>query len=145
MPGRLVLALLCATLSFGQKYNGPQPEKPDLPYLVHADNLVATEAGEARQETRKDEILYVIEGPSSPAATPLASPTFLLRAEQLVPDKLEIYRLESKNGRREILFQRKKKQTARPILRNVTRIGDNLYKIEVEQALDNGEYSITPS
>lgn len=145
MPGRLTLAFLCAAALFGQKYNGPQPEKPDLPYLVHADSLVATEAGEAKQENRKDEVLYVIDGPTSPAATPLASPTFLIRAEQLVPDKLEIYKLESKNGRREILFQRKKKQTARPIHTNVTHVGDNLYKIDVEQALDNGEYSITPS
>src|SRR2546422_7257242 len=67
MPGRLTLALLFATALFGQKYNGPQPEKPDLPYLVHADNLVATEAGEAKQETRKNDILYVIDGATSPA------------------------------------------------------------------------------
>lgn len=145
MPGRLILAILFTTALFGQKYNGPQPEKPDLPYLVHADNLVATEAGEAKQETRKDEVLYVINGATSSATTPLASPIFLIRAEQLVPDKLEIYKLESKNGRREVLFQRKKKQTARPIHRNVTRIGDNLYRIEVQQGLENGEYSITPS
>jgi hypothetical protein len=145
MYARFILALVCAAALFGQKYNGPQPEKPDLPYLIHADNLVATEAGEAKQETRRDEILYVIEGPTSPASTPLASPTFLIRAEQLVPDKLEIYKLESKNGRREVLFQHKKKQTAKPIHRNVTRVGDNLYKIDVEQALENGEYSITPS
>ena len=145
MSRQLTLTLLCATALFGQKYNGPQPEKPDLPYLVHADNLVATEAGEAKQETRKDEILYVIDGATSPAATPLASPMFLIRSEQLVPDKLEIYKLESKNGRREVLFQRKKKQTARPIHRNVTRLGENLYRIDVEEALENGEYSITPS
>src|SRR5678815_489849 len=131
MPGRLTIAFLFAAALFGQKYNGPQPEKADLPYLVHADNLVATEAGEAKQETRKDEILYVIDGATSPAATPLASPIFLIRAEQLVPDKLEIYKLESKNGRREVLFQRKKKQTARPIRQSVKRIGDNLYKVEV--------------
>jgi len=128
-----------------QKYSGPRPAKSDVAYLVHADNLVATEAGEAKQETRKDEILYVIDGATSPVATPLASPIFLIRAEQLVPEKLEIYRLESKNGRREVLFQRKKKPAARPIHRNVTRVGDNLYKIDVEQALENGEYSISPS
>jgi len=105
----------------------------------------ATEAGEAKQETRKNEILYVIDGATSPAATPLASPIFLIRADQLVPDKLEIYKLESKNGRREVLFERKKKQTARPIHRNVTRVGDNLYRIDVGQTLENGEYSITPN
>lgn len=145
MTVRLTLALLFASALFAQKYNGPQPERPDLPYLVHADNLVATEAGEAKQENRKDEILYVVDGATSPASTPLASPVFLIRADQLVPEKLEIYKLESKNGRREIVFQRKKKQLARPIHRNVTRLGDNLYRIDVEEGLENGEYSITPS
>jgi hypothetical protein len=116
----------------------PQPEKPDLPYLLHADNLVATEAGEAKQETRKDEILYVIDGATSPVSTPLASPIFLMRAEQLVPEKLEIYKMESKNGRREVLFQRKKKQTARPIHRNVTKLADNLYRIDVGRVWKTG-------
>jgi hypothetical protein len=145
MSARFTVAFIFATALLGQKYTGPQPEKADLPYLIHADNLVATEAGEAKQENRKDEVLYVIAGATSAAATPLASPVFLMRADQIVPDKLEIYKLESKNGRREVLFQRKKKQTARPIRRNVTRVGEDLYKLEVEEALENGEYSITPS
>jgi hypothetical protein len=137
--------LLCVALLPAQKYTGPQPEKTDLPYLVHADSLVPTEVSEAKEETRKDEILYVVEGATSPVATPLASPAFIIRTEQLAPDKLEIYKLESKNGRREILFSRKKKQTARPVRCTVSRLGDNLYKLEVDQSLENGEYSITPS
>ncbi|HUJ21345.1 MAG TPA: hypothetical protein VLX58_07490 [Bryobacteraceae bacterium] len=141
---RLALTFFCAGLLLAQKYNGPQPEKPDLPYIVHADNLVPTEVNEAKEESRKDEITYVIEGATSPAATPLASPVFLIRAEQLVPEKLEIYRLEVKNGRREVLFSKKKKQTARPVRCNVSRVGDNLYKLEVDEGLPNGEYSITP-
>jgi hypothetical protein len=139
------LWLICAAAMCGQKYTGPQPEKPDLPYLLHADTLVATEPGEAKQENRKDEVLYVIDGATAAAATPLASPIFLIRSENIPADKLEIYKLESKNGHREVLFQRKKKQTARPIRRNVTRLGDDLYKIEVDETLSNGEYSITPS
>jgi hypothetical protein len=146
MLPRIICALLAlAFVSSGQKYTGPQPPKPDLPYLVHADNLVATEPAEAKEEDRKDEILYTISGATSPAATPLSSPVFLIRAEQIAPDKLEIYKLESKNGRREILFQRKKKQVARPIRCTVNRLGENLYKLEVDESLANGEYSITPS
>jgi len=34
--------------SAADKYNGPRPPKPDLPYLVHADHLIPTEAGQAR-------------------------------------------------------------------------------------------------
>lgn len=136
--------LVCCGALLGQKYKGPQPEKPDLPYLVHADNLVATEANEAKEQDRKDELLYFIEGATSPAATPLTSPVFLIRIDQLVPESLEIYKLESKNGRREIVFSKKKKQTARPVRSSVSQVEDKLYKLEVEDALDKGEYSITP-
>jgi len=139
------LLLLCSLAARAQKYAGPQPEKPDMPYLVHADTLVPTEATEAKEENRKDEILYTIAGATSPAATPLSSPAFLIRTEQLAPDKLEIYKLESRNGRREILFSHKKKQIARPFRLSIKRVGDNLYRLEVDESLENGEYSITPN
>jgi len=141
----LLLVLISVVVLLGQKYTGAQPEKSDLPYLIHADNLVPTEATEAKEETRKDETLFVIEGASSSVATPLASPAFLVRPDQLAPDKLEIYKLESKNGRREILFSRKKKQLARPVQCTVSRVGENLFKLEVDQSLEKGEYSITPN
>jgi len=140
-----LIVFVSAMLLLGQKYTGPQPEKADLPYLIHADDLVPTEATEAKEETRKDETLFVIEGASSSVATPLASPAFLIRADQLAPDKLEIYKLESKNGRREILFTRKKKQMAKPIRCTVNRVGEDLFRLEVDESLGKGEYSITPS
>ena len=145
MLRRCLFTIVCATALLAQKYSGPQPEKPDLPYLVHADNLVATEASEAKEESRKDEIVYAINGATSPAATPLSSPVFIIRAEQLAPDKLEIYKLAVKNGRREVLFSRKKKQTAKAVRATVSPLGDNLYKLEVDESLEKGEYSITPS
>ena len=141
----LVLVFVAAMVLSGQKYTGPQPEKADLPYLIHADVLVPTEATEAKEENRKDDIIYVVEGATSSAATPLASPAFLIRADQRVADKLEVYRLEPKNGRREILFSHKKKQVARPVRCTASRVGDDLYKLEVDESLGTGEYSITPS
>ncbi|MBZ5594018.1 MAG: hypothetical protein LAP39_17395 [Acidobacteriia bacterium] len=140
-----LLLFVSAIVLLGQKYTGPQPEKADLPYLIHADALVPTEATEAKEENRKDEVIYVIEGASSSVATPLASPAFLIRAGQLAADKLEIYKLEAKNGRREILFSRKKKQMARAIRCTASRVGDDLFKLEVDESLGNGEYSITPN
>jgi hypothetical protein len=116
---------------------------PDLPYLKHADNLVATEAVEAKEETRKDDTIYTFDGAASPARTPLAEPIFLFVSAKIVPDKLQLYKLESKNGHREILFHRKK--AANPIRMEVTRLtGDNLYKLEVEEELMPGEYSLSP-
>ena len=138
------MLLIGSMALFGQKYKGPQPEKADLPYLVHADNLVATEPGEAKEENRKDDVVAAIPGATSPAGTPLSSPIFLIRADKLNPDQLEIYKLESRNGRREVVLSHRKKPVARPVITTITKVGDDLYKLEVNQGLANGEYSITP-
>ena len=141
----LSLLFVLSIAGLAQKYSGPRPPKADVPYLKHAENLVSTEVAEAKEENRKDDILYVVEGANSTARTPLASPVFLFQSDKMVPDKLQLYKLESKNGRREILFSRKKKQTAVPIRVEVTRLSsDNIYKLEVNESLENGEYSLTP-
>ena len=144
---RRVLPLLFAAAAalFAQKYDGPRPAKPDIPYLKHADSLLATEVADATEEHRKDDILYVVAGPSSSVKTPLASPILLFQSDKIQPEKLQLFRLETKNGRREILFSHKKKQTAMPIRTDVTKISnDNLYRIEVNGSLDKGEYSLSP-
>jgi hypothetical protein len=137
-----LLFALCATAA-AQKYSGPFPAKPDVPYLKHADSLVATEATEAKEEKgKKDEITYVVAGAASSARTPLASPIFLLQTEKLTAASLALYRLETKNGRREIMFAPKKQPKA--IRMEATRIADRLFRLEVEESLEPGEYSITP-
>lgn len=141
----LPILLLCAGPLLAQKYTGPRPPKPDFPYLMHADNLVPTEAAEATQEEHKNEVTYVIPGANSSARTPLASPIFLMQAEEIQADHLQLYKLQSKGGQREVLFTRKKKIVARPIRLNVTRLDDNLYKLEVDEILENGEYSLSPT
>jgi len=146
MCSRLALGVLfCASMLPAQKYDGPRPPKADVPYLLHANELVATEAGQAKEQNRKDEITYVIEGANSSAKTPLASPIFLLEAEQLAPDKIELYRLEARNGQRQVMFSRKKKDNNRPLRLSVAKVADRLYRLEVEESLENGEYSLTPS
>ena len=141
----LPIVLLCAWPLLAQKYSGPRPAKPDLPYLMHADNLIPTESGEAKQEDRKNEVTYAIPGANSPARTPLASPAFLILTDQLQADKLQLFKLQSKGGQREVLIRRKNKLVAHPIRLNVTRLDDNLYKIEVDEILENGEYSLSPA
>jgi hypothetical protein len=139
----LFFAVACTV--YGQKYNGPRPPKPDIPYLKHADSLLSTEVAEAKEEKRKDDILYVVAGANSSARTPLASPIFLFQSEKILPDKLQLYKLDTKNGRRELLMSPKKRQGAMPIRIQITRLGsDNLYQIEVEESLENGEYSLSP-
>jgi hypothetical protein len=145
MLRQTILLLMCSASLFGQKYTGPQPEKTDLVYLVHADNLVATEAGDAKEEKRKDDVVAVVPGATSPAATPLASPIFLIRADKINAEALEIYKMEVKNGHREVVLSHKNKAVTKPVIPSVTKVGDDLYKVEVNQELPNGEYSITPT
>jgi hypothetical protein len=64
--------------------------------------------------------------------------------EEIQADRMQLYKMQSKGGRREMLFARRTKVVARPIRLNVTRLEDNLYKLEVDDILENGEYTLTP-
>jgi hypothetical protein len=138
----LLLALAVVLTATAQKYAGPRPLKADLPYLKHAENLVPTEAVEAKEEKKKDDTLYIVDGASSSAKTPLASPIFLLQAAKLIPERLQLFKLDSRNGRREILFS--PKHPPKAIRVDVTRLALDLYQIEVNESLDPGEYSLSP-
>ena len=53
---RRTLLLMSAVMlwAFTQKYTGPRPEKPDLPYIKHADHLIATEPVTAKEERQEE-------------------------------------------------------------------------------------------
>src|ERR1035441_11125523 len=81
MPSRVLwLGLAAVFAATAQKYDGPRPPKPDVPYLKHGGDLIPTEAVMAKQEKKKDDTTYAIEGANSTAKTPLASPIFLMQA-----------------------------------------------------------------
>ena len=141
----LAFAFAAAFAASAQTYTGPEPPKPDLPYLKHAETLLPVEATEAKEEKgkgKKDEIIYAIPGPDSPARTPLASPIFLFKSEKLEPGKLQLYKPESRNGRRELLAG--PKRPLKPIRLDVTRLSGSLYRIEVNESLEKGEYCLSP-
>jgi hypothetical protein len=140
---RQVLALLLiAMAASAQKYVGPPPAKPDLPYIQHATSLLATEAVEPKELKTKDDTTYTIDGENSSAKTPLALPNFIIKADKLNPESLHMYRHESRDGHRELRESAKK--TADPIHVQVTKLSqDNLYKLDVYNGLDAGEYALT--
>ena len=49
-----------------------------------------------------------------------------------------------KNGQREVVTSHKGKAIAHPRRINVNPLGGGLFKIEVDEHLDNGEYGLTP-
>ena len=136
-------ALAAAAAFAADRYDGPRPPKPDVLYLMHADNLIPTEVTEAKQEGKKDDPLYAIPGAASTARTPLAEPIFLLQSDLVDPERLELYKLDVKNGRREVTIG--KKRRAKTLHLSVTKLDGRLYKVEVDETLDDGEYSISPS
>jgi hypothetical protein len=137
----LVSVAVCAALA--QKYDGPRPPKPDLPYLKHGSTLVPTEAVTAKEEKKKEDTNYVIDGANSTAKTPLASPILLMQAASVQPDKLQLFKVDIKSGHREIFFGAKKRPPAIRIV--VTKLStDGVWKIEVDESLEPGEYILTP-
>jgi hypothetical protein len=143
----LCLLLLSVTwLCSDEKYNGPIPPKPDLPYLLQAKKLIDVEIGQAREERRKDETVYIISGPASSARTPLPEPIFIIDARQLAVQQIQLYRLDVKDGNREASLPGKAgKGSAQPLHLRVTPIGERLYKIEASEMLDAGEYALAPT
>ncbi|HLJ51624.1 MAG TPA: hypothetical protein VKU01_36710 [Bryobacteraceae bacterium] len=142
----LYVFLAAAALLIAADYTGPRPPKPDIPYLLHADHLVETEVGVAQSEQKKNDVNYTIAGASSPAKTPLAEPIFIMESKQISPDQLELYRLDTKGGRREVMISQKRHRgNAGPFHLIVSRLGGALYRIEADEPLENGEYSLSPN
>lgn len=140
---RRILPLLLAALAAAnaQKYTGPAPPKSDLPYIQHATNLIATEPVEAKEHKSGTDTLWTIDGANSPSKTPLALPIFVIKANKLNPSNLQMFRLESRDGHREVTASAKK--SAEPIHVQVTRLsGDALYQLDVYNSLDAGEYAL---
>ncbi|MEI9971573.1 MAG: hypothetical protein WDO73_05645 [Ignavibacteriota bacterium] len=138
------VALALATVALAQKYDGPVPAKPDLPYLKHGDTLIPTEAVEAKEEKKKDTTVYSITPANSPVKTPLASPILLMKSDKLAARNLQLFKFEVKNGHRELAFTAK--HPAQPIRIVVTKLSsDGVWRIEVDESLEPGEYSLSPS
>jgi hypothetical protein len=143
----LAAALLMAPSALAQrnKYDGPRPEKEDLPYLLHARTLVETEAGEAQMAKEKNATVYTVAGATSNARTPVPEPIFLLRAAKLNPDRLSLYKMTVEKGARVIRFpERPGKNTPKPVFLMVTALDKGLFRIEVNEPIENGEYCLTP-
>jgi hypothetical protein len=141
----VVLACISWTLAAAEKYTGPPLPKTDVLYLLHANTLTETETGQAREESKKDSTTYIIAGASSPAKTPLAEPIFVIDARNVAPDRMELYKLDVRNGNREVSMSTKRKGGSKPLHLMVTKLSEHIYKVEADEPLEDGEYAISPS
>lgn len=149
MAHHSAIALLAAVLislpaAAQQRYTGGPPPKKNVPFLVQADNLIETEIQKATEQTKKNDTTYTIPGDKSTSRTPLASPMLIIDTDGLDAAKLQLFRLEVKNGHREITFKKKGKGSAMPLNIEVAKVRGNLFQIRVLDSLDPGEYSLSP-
>ena len=145
---RLGFLLLLAAALTAQVAPKAIPPKADLPYLQLAEDLIPTESVETQQEAKekgsKNEVTtYWVAGEHAPAKTPLASPIFIIKQANLALETLSVYPFEIKTGRREISFSRKKQVTGFTI--TVTKLHEDIYRLEVNESLPAGEYAMTPT
>ena len=143
----VLLALAALPAAAQKKYTGPRPPSPDAPFLIHAGKLLPVETGEARESQGKNETNYTVNGSSSPTKTPIPEPVFLFQSDKINPERLSLYRMEAKGGQRTLSLPtdpRRRKDNARPIFILVTPLENRLFKVEVNEPLDNGEYCLSP-
>ena len=136
--------LFVTLLGARQDYSGPRPPQKDTVYLVHADQLVATEVGIATKQAMGDNVTYIVPGERSTVRTPLASPTLVIEAGNLNADKLRLFRLDVRNGHREMRFDYKGRGGAMPLRADIANVADGLYRIDVVDSLADGEYALSP-
>ena len=122
----------------------PNPPKTDIPYLIHGSDIRELEQVDAMEETTKNQLRYWIAGPAAAIRTPLAAPEFLFDSQQIDPRDLSLFGFEVKNGRRELLFRKKKKVVAEPYFLNLEGVAGRLIRIRINASLAPGEYGITP-
>jgi hypothetical protein len=135
--------MLPVLLLMAQSYSGPPPAKADVPYLLHAGNLVQTEITEAKETKSGDTSVFSLPGANSPVKTPLASPILIILASKILPDQLQVFALASHEGRREITFSRRNPPQTYTL--TVKPLKGNQYRLEVNESLPVGEYALTPT
>ncbi len=146
LTATLVIALaLPATAQ--KKYTGPRPPKPDVPFLQHGRQLIEVEKSEARENQGKSDVNYSVPGASSPTKTPVPEPIFLFESDKINPERLSLFRMEMKGGERTLSLPadpKRRRDKDRPIFILVTPVENRLFKVEVNEALENGEYCLSP-
>jgi hypothetical protein len=135
--------LLALALNAQTKYNGPRPEKKDVPYLIHASTLVQTEIARPVPKEDGGVTTWSIPGESALAKTPLALPALVIDASAISPAKLQLYQFQLKGAHRELTLQKNGAGETQPVPITISNLSGTLYRIEVVNEVENGEYGLT--
>ena len=146
---RLAVVLILSALNLpGQadrnRLGLPNPAKPDIPYIIHGSDIRELEQVEAKEEIAKNQLRYWIPGTAAQIRTPLAAPEFLFNSQEIDPRDLSLFGFEVNNGRRELLYRKKKKVVAEPYFLNLEGVEGRVVRIRINASLPPGEYGLTP-
>lgn len=141
----LAISTLAMVLGAQEAYKGPVPDKTDIPFIRHANKLVVTDTGEAKDESAKGDTSYTVPGAAATAKTPLTEPSFVIKVDKLNVQQMQLYKMEPRNGQRVLtLPQKVKKNGPRAIRLSLEPLSTGLFKLEVQEPLENGEYCLSP-
>ena len=146
-----VLLVLCVLTLPGQqaeernKLGLPNPDKQDVPYLIHGSRLLELEQTEAMEDESKNQLRYWIPGSAAEVKTPLAAPEFLFDSSLIDPRDLRLYRFDVVKGRRELLYRKGKKVVAEPYFLQLDGVEGRVVRIRISASLAPGEYGLTPN
>lgn len=126
------------------QYSRPRPAKKDLPYLLEAGRLIATQVEHVTRSTTNKEEIFSVSGATSPARTPIPEPIFLFAPDQINPEQLGLYRFEVKEGRRQAALADKRAPDSdeEPLHLTLRKLAPNLFRIEAGEMLQPGEYAL---
>ena len=130
-----------------KKYTGPRPSKQDVPFLLHAGKLIELESSMASESQGKDGTVYTVSGATTQARTPVPEPIMLFLSNKINPDRMALYKMEARGGNRVLTIappSKRKKDKDRPIFLMVTPLSPGLFKVEVNEVIDPGEYCLSP-
>lgn len=145
---RFIILSLAVVALFAQseKYKGPRPSKPDIPYLLHADKLVELDGGMAQQSEQKNDIVYTMPGANAQAKTPMPEPIFVIDVQKINAEQLALFKVsQGKGGNRELIISKKaNKNGPRPVRMTAIKLDGSLWRLEAQEFLENGEYCMSP-
>jgi hypothetical protein len=130
-----------------QKSRGPKPVKTDLPYLLQAEKLIATETQQVTRSGEKDDAAITVNGTTSPARTPLPEPIFLFSPGQINASDFELIQFQISKGKRQWNKAQPSNSGDEPeqILRLTLRpVEEGVVRIEAATMLNPGEYALLP-
>ncbi|MDR3700104.1 MAG: hypothetical protein P4L56_10745 [Candidatus Sulfopaludibacter sp.] len=137
-----MIAIGVAVCASAQKYDGPLPSKPDLPYIKQAATLIPMETADVRAEKAGSGTRFLIEGAASSVKTPISLPIFILKVQKVAPEHLQLYKMEAKEGHREYVVGGANPPDVLHL--EVTRLtADGLCRIAVSDPLEAGEYVLS--